>query len=508
MTNMIDNCIENDARACKPEDKPAVLLIDPGGKLKLVKWRLKSDGYSILYTGDLAAAEALVVQNDVRIVMLDILNSRDLEKLRTITRIKRNLGVIAFTADKNIELKKQIFAVGVRRILTKPINFPRLSLIVSEELKKTYRDRFSNNMLSCNRQSMVPAGYPRTFKTVLDNVKTAVLITDCHGVIVCVNRPMTLLLQMNEGYVLDKPYEKIMAELPDTYQCELLGILQKVMETVEVQSAREIMISNGSENLLPVEAEGHPIFDNRGKFIGTFLAVGEMSGSGRLERVMAQSEKLAMVGQLAAGAVHEIRNPLTSVKGFIQLLQNEVEGSPRAEYFDIIIDEIDRVDTIVSEFLKLAKPAQPNRKPSDLKGLWEDIRVLMEGEAFLVNVNIKEDLSERIKPVLIDREQIKQVLINVVRNSFEAMADGGILTVRLYEIESQKEVCLEISDTGIGMEEETARRIFVPFFTTKENGTGLGLAVSLTIMESHGGRMEVKSKKGNGTTTFIYFPYE
>ena len=505
---MIDNCIEHDATVCSPEDRPAVLVVDPGGNLKLVKWRLKSDGYNILYTGDLAAVEALVVQNDVRIVMLDVLNSGDLTKLKTINRIKGNFEVITFTSDNNIELKKQIFAVGVRRILTKPINYPRLSLVVGEELKKANRERLSKNTPAVNRQGIVPIGLPRIYKTVLDHVKTAVLITDCDGVIVCVNRPMTLLLQMNEGYVLDKPYQKIMDELCGTYQCELLGLLQKVMETVEIQSTREILISNGSESLLPVEAEAHPIFDNKGKFIGTFLAVGEMSGSDRLERVLAQSEKLAMVGQLAAGAVHEIRNPLTSVKGFIQLLQNEVEGSPKAEYFDIIIDEIDRVNTIVSEFLKLAKPTQPNRKPSDLKELWEDIKVLMEGEAFLLNVNIKEDFSDQIKPVLIDREQIKQVLINVVRNSFEAMVGGGDLTVRFYEIERYQEVCLEISDTGPGMDEETTRRIFVPFFTTKESGTGLGLAVSLTIMENHGGRMEVNSKKGNGTTTVIYFPYE
>lgn len=505
---MIDNCIEHDATVCSPEDRPAILVVDPGGKLKLVKWRLKSDGYNILCTGDLAAVEALVVQNDVRIVMLDILNTGDLKKLKTINSIKGNFEVITFTPDYNIKLKKQIFAVGVRRILTKPINYPRLSLVVGEELKEANRERLSKNTPAVSRQGIVPIGLPRIYKTVLDHVRTAVLITDCNGVIVCVNRPMTLLLQMNEGYVLEKPYQKIMAELRGTYQCELLGILQKVIETVEVQSTREIMISNESENLLPVEAEAHPIFDNKGTFIGTFLAVGEMSGSDRLERVVAQSEKLAMVGQLAAGAVHEIRNPLTSVKGFIQLLQNEVKGSPKAEYFDIIIDEIDRVNTIVSEFLKLAKPARPNRKPSDLKGLWEDIRVLMEGEAFLLNVNIKEDFSDQIKPVLIDREQIKQVLINVVRNSFEAMAGGGDLTVRLYKIERHKEVCLEISDTGPGMDEETTRRIFVPFFTTKESGTGLGLAVSLTIMENHGGRMEVKSKNGNGTTAVMYFPYE
>lgn len=504
---MTDNCIQNDVKAYDPRGKSTVLIADPEGKLKLVKWRLKRDGFCVLYTEDMAAVKELMGQNNVRIVIVNVSKSRDLKKLSTVYSIKGDFKVIVFTSGHNIGLKKRMFALGVRKIFSKPIDFPVLSLIVREEIDKPVQDRPSENTL-CERRGTAPLGLLKAYKTVLDHVKTAVLITDLQGVIVCVNRPMTLLLQMNEAYILNKHYQKVMDQIPGTYHYEFLRVLQKTMLTLKVHNSMEVVGNNGNDDLLPVEAEAYPIFDNKGKFIGSFLIVGEILGSGNLERVAAQSEKLAIVGQLAAGAVHEIKNPLTSVRGFIQLLQKEAKESPKAEYYNIIIDEIDRVNNIVNEFLRLAKPTLPNRKTSDLKELWGDIRVLMEGKAFLLNINIKEDLSEHLKPVLIDCEQIKQVVINVVMNSFEAMPGGGDLTVRLYEIERDKAICLEISDTGEGMEEETARRIFVPFFTTKDNGTGLGLAVSLTIMENHGGHIEVKSKAGYGTTTLIYFPSE
>lgn len=501
---MKDNCIENHVTGSKRGGQPWILIADPEGNLKLVKWRLRSDGYNILYTNDVAAIEALIGQNNVLILMVNVSNTKDLNRLKEIKSIRGNYDIIALTSSRNTELKKQIFAAGVRKIINKPVDFPSLSLTIKEEITKAAEKNFFTD-IAFREQGGVPLGFLSAYKMALDHVKTAVLITDSSGVIMCANRPMTLLLQMNEGSILQKHYREITADLAGGYQVELLGILQRAIETLEICSTNEVVVSNGTEPVLSIEAEAHPVFDSRGNLKGAFLAAGEISGYGRLE---AQREKLAMVGQLAAGAVHEIKNPLTSVRGFIQLLQNEAEGSPKAEYLDIIISEIDRVNNIVNEFLKLAKPTQPNRKSSDLRELWEDIRVLIESEAFLLDVNIVEDFSELTKLVSIDSEQIKQVLINVIRNSFEAMAGGGELTIRLYELSDEQKVCLQISDNGIGMDEETVRRIFVPFFTTKDYGTGLGLAVSSTIMENHGGSMEVKSKEGNGTTIFLYFPCE
>lgn len=504
---MSDNCIQKNCGTCKFKGQPAILVLDPTGCLTPVRWRLKSDGFNVLWSGYPADAEALAAQNDVRIVILEISHRRDLTNLRAVCAIKRDFKFIVFMTGNNLELKEKVYALGVRMILNKPVNLPGLSLFVGEALRKTDRRKFSQRIFEKRRGRILP-GLPRAYKAVFDHVDTAVLVTDSQGLIVYVNRLMTLLLEINEDYLIDRHYCEVMEEFAGACQYEILAVMQKARQNPEVSGPVEIMAGNGTDVLLPVKAEAHQMFDQRGSFIGAFLVVGDLLGSGRFDRAAAQSEKLAMVGQLAAGAVHEIKNPLTSVKGFIQLLQKESESSPKAEYFKIIIDEIDRVNNIVNEFLQLAKPAQPKRKPADLKKLWEDIRLLVENKAFLHQIKIIEDLPRRIKPVLLDCEQIKQVLINVVLNSFEAMPEGGNLTVRLYENDYETAACLEISDTGIGMDEETARRIFVPFFTTKETGTGLGLAVSAAIIENHGGHMEMTSQIGAGTTTLIYFPYD
>jgi len=155
----------------------------------------------------------------------------------------------------------------------------------------------------------------------------------------------------------------------------------------------------------------------------------------------------------------------------------------------------------------LTKPVAPDKKDVNVKALFEDVRVLMESEAFLKNISIKEDFPGSLPAIQVDCEQIKQVLINIIRNSFEAMPEGGTIYIKASALEQGKQVCLEISDTGEGMTQETLRQMFMPFFTTKDSGTGLGLAVSQAIVESHGGRMEVISDIGKGTTTCLYLPY-
>jgi len=154
----------------------------------------------------------------------------------------------------------------------------------------------------------------------------------------------------------------------------------------------------------------------------------------------------------------------------------------------------------------LTKPAVLNKTEANISELFADIKVLMESEAFLKNITITEDFQGSLPLVQIDCEQIKQVIINIVRNSFEAMPEGGNIDIRGTERKQEGLVCLEISDTGEGMTEETIRQMFMPFFTTKDSGTGLGLAVSQAIVESHGGRIEVISKLGEGTKTCLYLP--
>ncbi len=483
-----------------------VLVADPGGKLKLARWRLQSDGHQVYYVKDLSMVEPLVLREEIQVILFNVCGIDDLEIIRRINTIKNKCAfeIVAITGDSSGHLLKMLSMLGVRRTVGRPIDYPQLSAVVKEELaglkernrRKQAFERFKKSITAPLKTGII-------YKTALDQVKTGILIVDAAGHITFVNRPMSLFLKLADRNVLAAPFEQALAHLSGPFHHSLLANLQTAFRNREVSS--NIVAPDGIAESLSWEIKACPIFTKKGEFIGAFVVVEDITDPRRMEKVIIQSEKLAMVGQLAAGAAHEIRNPLTSVRGFIQLLQNELAGTSKAEYINIIITEIDRVNTIVNEFLKLAKPIIPKRKTSDLRDLFEDIYLLVESEAFLKNIEINKDFPDSLPTVQIDREQIKQVLINVIRNSFEAMASSGTLTVRAFELPGLHQVCLEISDTGEGMDEETVKQIFVPFFTTKDNGTGLGLAVSSEIMKSHGGRIEVQSEVGRGTTTRLYF---
>ncbi len=222
------------------------------------------------------------------------------------------------------------------------------------------------------------------------------------------------------------------------------------------------------------------------------------------QALLQKSEKLSAVGQLAAGVAHEIRNPLTSLRGFIQLLQKENRLQPHQHYVNIMISELDRIELIISEFLVLAKPQAVHYHQADICTMIEHTMTLLETQAHMNNVAINVDIDTNIPRIVCEPNQLKQVFINILKNAIEAMPDGGEVQLNVYrEDEWIKIIC---RDEGIGIQEKDLQNLGDPFFTTKDDGTGLGLTVSFRIIENHGGRIEVNSQKGKGTTFTITLP--
>lgn len=212
--------------------------------------------------------------------------------------------------------------------------------------------------------------------------------------------------------------------------------------------------------------------------------------------------------QMAATIAHEVRNPMTSVRGFLQLLAGEVEGSTQKMYLDVMQTEIDRMNSILSEYLSMARTPQPAWEPLDLTDLVRDTFLLLEGEANYRGVTIQLDTATGCKINGIGRE-LKQVLINLVRNAFDAFdgqAEPGCIDIALTESAEDGMYHVSVTDNGCGIAEEQLGKIFTPFFTTKAMGTGLGLPVCKKIAESHGGTLRVSSKVGEGTTFTIELP--
>lgn len=239
---------------------------------------------------------------------------------------------------------------------------------------------------------------------------------------------------------------------------------------------------------------------------GWMVAFLDITEQEQVQAYLNQSEKLAMVGQLAAGAAHEIRNPLTVIYGFIQLMQQQLSVQERDRYYlPQILKEIERVNQIVTELLMLSKPSLPNYREVTLSDVLHSILPLMNAEAMLHGIEIV-DRSVPGTNIHVDVEQFKQILLNLMKNGIEAMKEGGVLTIESRLDDTS--VHIVISDTGEGISPEYLVRIFDPFFSLKEEGTGLGLPISRRMVENHGGTLHIQSTRGEGTEVIISLPRE
>ncbi|CAN2252235.1 sporulation two-component system sensor histidine kinase KinE [Bacillus vallismortis] len=223
-----------------------------------------------------------------------------------------------------------------------------------------------------------------------------------------------------------------------------------------------------------------------------------------LEERLRKSDTLHVVGELAAGIAHEIRNPMTALKGFIQLLKGSVAGD-YALYFNVITSELKRIESIITEFLILAKPQAIMYEEKHVTQIMRDTIDLLNAQANLSNVQMHLDLMDDIPPIYCEPNQLKQVFINILKNAIEVMPDGGNISVTIRTLD-QDHVLISLKDEGVGMSEDKVRRLGEPFYTTKERGTGLGLMVSYKIIEEHQGEIMVESEEGKGTVFHLTLP--
>jgi signal transduction histidine kinase len=216
---------------------------------------------------------------------------------------------------------------------------------------------------------------------------------------------------------------------------------------------------------------------------------------------MARLDRLNLVGKMAAIIAHEIRNPLTTVKGFLQLLKDKDRYAQDREYMDLMIDELDRANSIITEFLSLAKDRAIELKKQSLNQKIRTIYPLLQADALKQGKSIKLELGD-IPYVSIDKNEIHQLIHNLVRNGLEAMPPGGPLTIETFQEDDS--VVLTVKDQGKGIAPENLEKIGTPFFTTKDSGTGLGLAVCYSIAARHNARIGVETGT-EGTTFFVRF---
>ncbi|MFC1716382.1 ATP-binding protein [Candidatus Poribacteria bacterium] len=219
---------------------------------------------------------------------------------------------------------------------------------------------------------------------------------------------------------------------------------------------------------------------------------------------LVQSEKLAAVGQLAAGIAHEIRNPLTSVKMIVQLLRGRFqEDEAGLESVQAILDEIDRLEIIINGLLDFARPMELALKPTNVADVMNDVLRFMEADMRHRKIELINRVDETLPEVMLDADRMKQVFMNVILNAMQAMPEGGELNIDYHYDAESRSIQMSISDTGLGMSQEVLDHAFDPFFSTKSGGAGLGLANVRKIMEQHGGDIRIETAEGQGTKVAV-----
>jgi len=242
-------------------------------------------------------------------------------------------------------------------------------------------------------------------------------------------------------------------------------------------------------------------FELNGQYSGSLAMVTNITERKQLEKELARLDQLHLVGEMAAGIGHEIRNPMTTVKGFLQLYREKKDFVKYKETFDLMVEELDRVNSIITEFLTLAKNKKIDPQKQSLNKILLSIYPLMEADAIKNDKYITMEL-EDLPELLLDEKEIRQVIHNLVRNGLEAMPDKGVMTIRTYPDDA--EVILAVQNPGPMISPEVLEKIGTPFFTTKDNGTGLGMAVCYSIASRHNASIRIETGPA-GTTVFICF---
>jgi two-component system sensor histidine kinase HydH len=333
---------------------------------------------------------------------------------------------------------------------------------------------------------------------VVTHLPVGLIATDRDGKITFFNAAAEKITGLNLHETRGKDPENV---LPSPW-CELKEYLDQG-ETVLEQEME--CVFSGQEPV-PVSVSATRIDNEEGYFVGNILILRDLGEVRRLQEEVRRKEKLAALGGLAAGVAHEIRNPLSSIKGIASYFGgNFAEGSHDLELAGVMIQEVDRLNRVISELLDFARPSELNLKPTDVNEILKHSTRLVQQDAKTKNIEIHWSGSENLAQVQLDADRFSQCLLNLYLNAIQSMDAGGVLSINCSPGDNEN-IRMEIADTGKGIRSSDLKKIFDPYFTTKSTGTGLGLAIVHKIIEAHQGNIKVTSTPGKGTVFTIFIP--
>lgn len=337
--------------------------------------------------------------------------------------------------------------------------------------------------------------------TVVENMPMGLLVIDPDGRIASFNQTAEAVLQLSSHEVLEKKANEILPK-------QLWSLIDE-LETKKGIIEKEIDCPLEEGKMTPLDVSVSLLEGDDGTFLGDVILFRDLTEVQNLKREIERNRRLASLGRLAAGIAHEIRNPLSSIKGFATYFRERYKGIPEDQKIaEIMVQEVERLNRVIGQLLEFARPVKIDKKPTSMHTVIQHSLKMIQRQAQEKNINISTNLSPEIKNVSVDADRINQVLLNLYLNSIEAMEHGGALSVELSWDENSQTARIAVSDTGAGIKKEDIVHIFDPYFTTKQSGTGLGLAIVHKSIESHKGEVRVESEPGKGTTVTILLPLD
>ncbi|MBD1383297.1 ATP-binding protein [Metabacillus arenae] len=328
------------------------------------------------------------------------------------------------------------------------------------------------------------------FDLIFSQTHDAIALLDKSGHVITVNPAFEKLYQMSKSDIVKKKYT--------------FATRERLYLSVSEVSVYERHDFKSDGSVVEVEVTVSPIYDEDNELIAFSEIIRDVTEKRKQDQYMFQTEKLKLAGEMAAGVAHEIRNPITVLQGFLQLFHEKNHGDQK--HTKIMLSELKRMNEIVSEFLVLSKPQAVQQSQFSIKEIIDETLQLFETEALLKGVQLEFQDNSGDLELYGDRNQIKQVIINLLKNACDAMPNGGMVHVEV-AAEDQKYISIKVVDNGMGIPSDLLGKIQTPFFTTKEKGTGLGLVITEKIINQHNGELCIQSEEGEGTTVTIYLPY-
>ncbi len=341
---------------------------------------------------------------------------------------------------------------------------------------------------------------------ILHSITRGVITVGLDGRVKLINRAAFEILELDESAAVGTDYAKLLEDKP-----VLKSLISEVLEKERTVEDKEIECVTPSGRRLTLQLNTAVLRDSEGQAVGAILLIKDLSEMKLLQSRIRRADTLAALGRITASLAHEIKNPLSGISINLELLEEtlydeklENEEEIR-EYLKVIAGEIKRLEDLVKNLSRFVKPPSMRLETLDLNDVLDRVLNLVKIEARDQGIEIIKRF-DRIPPTLGDMAQLQQAFLNLIINAIEAMPQGGRLTVTTWWDESRNLIKASISDTGVGMHPEEQDRVFEFYYTTKEDGTGMGLPIALKIIKDHGGDIDLESRIGLGTTFTVILP--